>query len=194
MRLIPRPKTISFPEPYDDFTPNLTPRQIFQSGAFGGTYFRKIYSSVNNKYYENVHKNYTSLKDIPDNILTIPFDKYNKSLNKYKVKVGSTLEFWEDKNWIRPSHPYGWIQWYIEFYERKGKKNKQMQDEDRIQINRWKSLAGPNGRFRKQLINRIRKQNTKFDNDSISPKIRQTLLHWGYELTENDFKNALTKS
>ena len=27
----------------------------------------------------------------------------------------------------------------------------------------------------------------KFDDYSISPKIRHILLHWGYELTENDF-------
>ena len=27
---------------------------------------------------------------------------------------------------------------------------------------------------------------TKFDNYSISPKIRQTLLHWGYELVKSD--------
>ena len=29
--------------------------------------------------------------------------------------------------------------------------------------------------------------NGRFDDYSISPKIRQTLLHWGYELVENDF-------
>ena len=28
---------------------------------------------------------------------------------------------------------------------------------------------------------------SKFDDYSISPKIRQILLHWGYELTEKDF-------
>ena len=26
----------------------------------------------------------------------------------------------------------------------------------------------------------------KFDNYSMSPKIRQILLHWGYELTKSD--------
>ena len=26
----------------------------------------------------------------------------------------------------------------------------------------------------------------RFDDYSISPKIRQILLHWGYELTESD--------
>ena len=28
---------------------------------------------------------------------------------------------------------------------------------------------------------------SKFDDNSISPKIRQMLLHWGYGLTEKDF-------
>ena len=28
---------------------------------------------------------------------------------------------------------------------------------------------------------------SKLDNYSISPKIRQILLHWGYDLTEKDF-------
>ena len=33
----------------------------------------------------------------------------------------------------------------------------------------------------------IRNANSKFDDYSISPKVRQILLHWGYELTEKDF-------
>ena len=31
-----------------------------------------------------------------------------------------------------------------------------------------------------------------FDNYSISPKIREILLDWGYELTEKDFFVSLT--
>ena len=31
------------------------------------------------------------------------------------------------------------------------------------------------------------------DDFSISPKIRQILLHWGYELTENDLLFILNK-
>ena len=34
----------------------------------------------------------------------------------------------------------------------------------------------------------IKDAGTKFDDYSISPKIRQILLHWGYELTESDLK------
>ena len=32
----------------------------------------------------------------------------------------------------------------------------------------------------------IKGKGSKFDNYSISPKMRQILLHWGYELKEND--------
>ena len=38
----------------------------------------------------------------------------------------------------------------------------------------------------------IKDNGSKFDDYSISPKIRQILLHWGYELTEEDFFVNLT--
>ena len=38
-----------------------------------------------------------------------------------------------------------------------------------------------------KLVKMIENANSKFDDYSISPKIRQILLHWGYELTEKDF-------
>ena len=43
------------------------------------------------------------------------------------------------------------------------------------------------GGFRGKLVKMIRDAGSKFDDYSISPKIRQILLHWGYELTEKDF-------
>ena len=42
-------------------------------------------------------------------------------------------------------------------------------------------------RFRGKLVKIIKDAGSKFDDYSISPKIRQILLHWGYELTEKDF-------
>ena len=32
----------------------------------------------------------------------------------------------------------------------------------------------------------IKDADSKFDDYSVSPKIRQILLHWGYELTKDD--------
>ena len=47
-------------------------------------------------------------------------------------------------------------------------------------------------RFRGKLVKMIRDVGSKFNDYSISPKIRQILLHWGFELTEKDFFNELT--
>ena len=42
-------------------------------------------------------------------------------------------------------------------------------------------------RFRDKLVKMIKDAGSKFDDYSVLPKIRQVLLHWGYELTEKDF-------
>ena len=47
-------------------------------------------------------------------------------------------------------------------------------------------------RFKSELVKISRDAGSKFDNYSISPKIRHILLHWSYELTEKDFFNELT--
>ena len=36
-----------------DIHPNISPVEIIKKSAFGGTYFRDIYSRVNNKWYKN---------------------------------------------------------------------------------------------------------------------------------------------
>ena len=77
------------------------------------------------------------------------------------------------------------MQWYCNFYL-----GRRTLDDER-QINRWKGIAGDNGRFRKWLVTLINKNNTNFDDDNISPKIRQTLQHWGYILTEKDYKDEI---
>ena len=41
-------------------------------------------------------------------------------------------------------------------------------------------------RFKDKLAKMIKDANSRFDDHSISPKIRQILLHWGYGLTESD--------
>ena len=42
-------------------------------------------------------------------------------------------------------------------------------------------------RFIGKLVKMIRNTSSKFGDYSISRKIRQTLLHWRYELIEKDF-------
>ena len=47
-------------------------------------------------------------------------------------------------------------------------------------------------RFRGKLVKMIKDAGSKYDDYSISPKIIQILLHWGYEVTEKDFFIGLT--
>ena len=169
---------------YPHFRPNVPPKEVFKKGAFGGTYYRPIYSSVTKREYDGKRvisefpKSWFQGLDINREVIS---KEYNKAVNKYGVKCGSSLEDWEKNDWIVKEDPYGWFQWYCRFY-----KGRRMYDDER-QIKRWMKLAGPKGRFRIRLMNQIIKAGKKYNDESISPVIRQVLLHWGYELTKKDF-------
>jgi hypothetical protein len=169
---------------YPQFRPNLTPNQIFQDGAFGGTYFRPISSSITNKKYKNQHKEFEKYGwfDNLDIKTQITSEICRPSVNKHKVKAGSSLKAWEESGWIEKIDPYGWFQWYCRFYT-----GRRCYDDER-QINRWNKYAGEkSGRYRRRLINMCIKNNTTFNDTTISPVIRQGLLHWAYELNKKDF-------
>lgn len=179
-----KPKPIKF-EDYPDFRPNLTPKQMFLRGIFGGAYWRPIDSGVTGKRHRSLHKKYTRgsgvLSGVPENLLST--GDFDKELNAYGVLAGSSLRFWESKGWIKKSHPYGWVHWYCDFYS-----GKRCSDDER-QIARFNGIAGPNGRFRKWLVGLVKKKNGDVSDITISPKIRQTLLQWAYELTPEDLKS-----
>ena len=170
-----------------NFTPNKTPVEIISEGAFGGTYFRDIYSGVNDKWYQNRWKEFNFLKDIDPKLYSSNY--YDVRVNKYGVKRGTSLRFWENKGWINGQDPYGWLQWYCQYYlgrrsddaSETSRANKVSEDEK--QIKRWNGIIN---RFKSILVKMIKDKGAKFDNYSISPKIRQILLHWGYELVESD--------
>ena len=75
-----------------DFGANKTPIEVIKEGAFGGTYFRDIYSSVNEKWYKKSWKEFDQLKDIDQ---------------KYYCFI---LLFC-----IIEIDPYGWFQWYFRY-------------------------------------------------------------------------------
>ena len=51
-----------------EFSPNKTLIEVIKEGAFGGTYFRDIYSNVNKKWYKKSSKEFNQLKNIDQNI------------------------------------------------------------------------------------------------------------------------------
>ena len=85
-----------------DFSPNET---AIGEGAFVGTYFRDIYSSINGKWYKSSRKELDHLKYIDAKFYAS--DYYDKNLNKCKFKTGTSLRFWENKGWIHEIDSYG---------------------------------------------------------------------------------------
>ena len=160
-----------------DVSPDKTPIEIIKEGALGGTYFRDIYSSINKKWYKNSWKKFIHVKNIDPKFYAS--DYYDINVNKYSVKCGTSLKFWENKGWISKIDSYGWFQWYFRYWL--GTRSK----DDKRQINRWKKIVS---RFRGKLVKMVRNSGSKYDDFSISLKIRQILLHWGYELTKKDLE------
>ena len=74
-----------------NFNPNKTPVQIIKEGAFAGTYFRNIYSGINEKWYKNSWKEFVHLKNIDAKFYAS--DYYDVNVNKY-----------------------GWFQWYFRYW------------------------------------------------------------------------------
>ena len=79
-----------------DFGTNKKPVEIIKEGAFGGTYFRDIYSGVNNKWHKNSWKESDVLGNIDQKYYCS--DYYDVSVNKYGVSRGTSLSFGRIKN------------------------------------------------------------------------------------------------
>ena len=78
-----------------DFGANKTPVEIIREGAFGGSYFGDIYSIVNGKWYKKSWKEFNQLRNIDQKFCCSDF--YDISVNKYDVKCGTSLRFWENR-------------------------------------------------------------------------------------------------
>ena len=115
-----------------DFGVNKTSIEVIKERAFWDTFSREIYSSVNGKWYKKSRKEFDQLKNIDQKYYCSSY--YDVSINKYGVKCGTSLRFWENKGWINKMHLYAWFQWYFRYWL-----GIRSLDDD-IQIKRWKKL------------------------------------------------------
>ena len=62
--------------------------------------------------------------------------------------------------------------------------NGRRHEDDERQISRWNGVCGVKGRWR----NRLYKNISETGNWEVSPRIQQSLLHWGYLANKKDYE------
>jgi len=138
-----------------------------ESGVFGGNYFGN--TGVKKNWLDFVPKDFAAAS----NFKKLTKSRYDVSINKYGVDCGMGYEDWMKRGWIKEQDPYGWYNWYINFYY--GRRS----EDDNRQIARWRSFIG---RHSGMLRSTCLRNGVSVDNEKIGLKTRQGLLHWAYKI------------
>lgn len=135
------------------FKPELTPKEMFALGIFGGNYFTEAPREFPADWFDGVKFSQTGTAD--------------KMLNYFKINASQPLSVWQKKDWIYPEDPRGWVLWYCRYYN-----GRRIPAEDDRQIRRWIAIA----RHISQL-----KAACQPGDETCQPRRRQALLHWAYD-------------
>lgn len=155
------------------FYPNLTPRQVIEAGAFGGSYFGCLIDDPIEYDYEALFKYHFDGLDRELYLST----KYKPKLNRWGIRSGMDYRYWKDMGWMHKDDPYGWFEWWCKYdMGRRG-------EDDRRQIARWSDFCGTKGRWRNNIYSKV----SSTEDWKVSPRIQQSLLHWGYEINHGDY-------
>lgn len=179
-----------FERAFSHFRPNLTPKEVLQGGAFGGTFFRPHYSTILKRELDPD----AELAELPadwieglDRERYLTNEDYDPSVNRYGHKAGQSLAEWEKAGWIARADPRGWFQWYCKFYM--GRRSR----DDERQVGRWQRACGPAGRFKRSIAQKVNQNGAAWNDESITPVVRQVCWQWAYELSEKDYMDYLPK-
>ncbi|KAL1846225.1 hypothetical protein Daus18300_014321 [Diaporthe australafricana] len=174
---------------HPDFTPNKTPAEVLREGAFGGTYFRPLYSKRLRTTISGDHGELPAAWTAGlDAARYLTGAEYDADANKFKVACGQTIEQWEEAGWIEHRFDVrGWFQWYCRFYL-----GRRCGDDER-QVGRWRRCVGQTGRWRRMLLKKYVAAGVRevFDDGAdedapeVSPVMHQTCHHWAFEVTQD---------
>jgi hypothetical protein len=101
------------------FTPELTPKQMFDLGVFGGKYMTDCRKEFPASWFKRA-------KLLPN--------WARASLNYFGVNASQPLPEWRSKGWIHPEDPRGCFQWYCRFYLASKAKSRFPSDNERLRI------------------------------------------------------------
>lgn len=136
----------------DEFSPELTPKEILELGVFGGKYMTDCRAEFPADWFEKAK---------------LCHERHDPTLNFFGVNASQPLSVWRAKGWIYHDDPRGWFQWYCRYFM-----GRRIPVEDMRQIKRWKMI--------KRHVAQVRK-NCGVGDFLCRPVQRQALLHWAYD-------------
>jgi hypothetical protein len=136
---------------HQQFTPDLTPKQMLEMGVFGG------------RYMTDCRKEFPADWFIKAKLC---HERHDSGLNYFRINASQPLYVWREKGWIYHEDPRGWFQWYCRYYM-----GRRCPDDER-QIKRWRAM--------KRHAAQIRKHCKQRDLD-CRRRQRQALLNWAYD-------------
>ena len=138
-----------------DFFLCFTPEEMLDKGVFMDCHYNYAINGLPSSWYN--HPNVYPRNKEP-----------NEEKNFYGVKSRQSLKEWERKGWTTKHSPLGWWEWYTKYYF-----GRRLEDEDKLQIDRWRSFVA---RHMGQI-----KANCDLKNKDCRPVQRQGLLQWGWD-------------
>lgn len=151
---------------HPDFLPDYSPIEMFKLGIMGGNYFDPTVGD----WTEFTPQEFADELKSSLEVEMYASGFYNRKLNAFGVRSGLTYEEWMANGWIKPQDPFGWVNWYVNFYY--GRRS----DDDLRQIRRWVSFKP---RHTATLLRTGSPENLKHGH-----RTRQNLLHWGIDSTK----------
>ena len=136
---------------HPDFQPELTPKQMFELGVFGGKYMTDCKREFPRDWF-------TKAK--------LCEERHDPKLNYFKVNASQPLSVWRRNGWIYHEDPRGWVQWYCRYYM-----GRRCVDDER-QIKRFRAI--------RRHVTQLKKNCPRKALD-CRPRQRQALLHWAYD-------------
>ncbi len=140
-----------------EFRPDLTPKEMFRLGVFGGAYFIGVDGLIPKDLPKAWFRGAVLSKD----------GKKHSELNYYHEEASQPLSVWRKKGWIYKDDPHGWFEWYCRYYL-----GRRIPEEDRRQIKRWKMIQ--------RHVAQVAKNCRALD-QNCRPRQRQVLLHWAID-------------
>ena len=137
---------------YEEFEPQLTPKEMLELGVFGGWYFKGDIEEYPEEWFENAR---------------LSENGFDVSLNYFEIESGLPMEEWIKKGWITKEDPLGWFQWYCRF-----SLGRRLERVDQFQIKRWKAFGDRHGP--------AVKKNCDEGDLQCRRRQRQALLQWAY--------------